>query len=213
MEDTMPLYLMLSQTPSRMGRMIRRVTRYPYNHISLTLDPSMTHWVSFARYTRNMPFYGGFIQESAERYLSSGKGIHVRIFRLEIPQWKHQRLEALFSRAGRDPRLVYNLFEAVATVFGRKLRIPNAYTCLSFAGTVLGHPCRTLQDMDRFLTPWLFFEGELAAIVPDSGCREDRYFADLSLVRGSWNTARNIAILTGRIFRPSCPDLVTQYLH
>lgn len=208
------LYLMLSRTDTGIGRIIRAVSHYPYNHVALSLDPTLRSWVSFARYARDIPFYGGFVKEPVERYLAAGFNIQVRIFRLEITGERAAQLEALFARAGRrDRQLIYNLFDAAAAAFGGSLRIPNAYTCLSFACRVLDVRFRSIREMDEYLSPHLFYEGSLAELAADNGSRQDAYFTDLGLLRGSWNTARNLAVLSGRVFCRSCPDLVAQYLH
>lgn len=214
MEHTRFLYLMISQTDTGIGRMIRAVSHYPYNHVSLGLDPTLREWVSFARYAEDIPLYGGFIQEPVERYLASGRDVNVRIFRLSISHERAWQLESLFSQAGnRDFRLIYNTYDAIASAMGCNLRIPNAYTCLSFACAVLGLRCRTIQEMDVFLTPYLWYSGSLSGLVSDSGLREDAYFTHLGMLRGSWNTARHFAVLSGRAFRRRQPDLVRSYLN
>lgn len=214
MERTRPLYLMISQTGTGIGRMIRAVSRYPYNHVALSLDPDMKHWVSFARYAEDIPLYGGFITEPVERYLAVSQGVQVRIFRLEIGESQAQRLEALFAQAGnRDFRLIYNTYDAIVSVLGWKLPIPNAYTCLSFACAVLGLKCRSIRELDRFLAPRLYYQGPLCDLVSDSGSREDAYFTPLGLLRGSWRTARHFAVLSGRAFLRRQADVVTSYLN
>lgn len=208
-----PLYLMISRTGTGIGRMIRTVSRYPYNHVSLSLDPALRQWVSFARYAADIPLYGGFITESPERYLASGQDVQIRLFRLEIAESRAQRLEALFAQAGnRDFRLIYNTYDAIAAALGCRLPIPNAYTCLSFACAVLDLPCRSIQELDSYLTPWLYYQGPLSGLTMDSGNRLDSYFASLGLLRGTWNTAKHFALLSGRAFRRRQPDLVTDCL-
>lgn len=101
MAETKSLYVMISRTDTGVGKLIRRLSRYPYNHVSLSLDPTFQTWVSFARYVQNVPLYGGFIVEPAERFLAKGERIDVRIFRLDIPEEQHSRLERLFSMARR----------------------------------------------------------------------------------------------------------------
>lgn len=208
-----PLYLMISRTGTGIGRMIRTVSRYPYNHVSLSLDPELRQWVSFARYAEDIPLYGGFIAETPERYLASGEDIQIRLFRLELDEARAQKLELLFSQAGsRDHTLIYNTYDAIAAALGRRLPIPNAYTCLSFACAVLELPCRSIQELDSYLSPQLFYEGPLSALASDSGCRADAYFAHLGLLRGTWQTARHFATLSGRVFRRCQRDLVSDYL-
>lgn len=212
MEHTTPLYLMISRTDTGMGRLIRTFCRYPYNHISMTLEDSFQCWYSFARYSQDVPLYGGFIREPAERLLSSGKELPVRIFRVDIPTEQARKLQELFSQAGkRDYSLVYNTFDAVASSLGCSIHIPTAYTCVSFACTVLELPLRSIRELDQYLTPYLIYEGSLTELISDSGSRDDTYFRNLGFVRGSRNTAKHFYTLCRRMRQPHKEDLVTRY--
>lgn len=213
MEHTRTLYVMISHTDTGIGRLIRAVSRYPYNHVALTLDPSFTTWFSFARYARDIPLYGGFISESISRYCSSGRELPVRIFRMEIPAARADRLEALFHLAGnRDYRLIYNTYDAMASALGIRFPIRNAYTCLSFACAVLGMRCRSIRALDSCLQSCLIYDGPLSGIAAADDSRDDAYFSDLGFLRGSWRTARHFAVLSGRVFHTAGPDLLAQYL-
>ena len=213
MECTVPLYLMISRTNTVIGKLIRVFCRCPYNHISLTTDPSLQNWYSFARYAQDVPLYGGFIREPAERFLASGEDIPVRIFRVGIPKSRAQKLEQLFSHAGkRDFKLLYNTLDAVFSSFGRQVSIPNAYTCLSFACTVLNLQFRSIRELNEYLSSYLIYEGSLSSFVQDSGCRKDAYFEKLGLLRGSRDTARHFSVLLNRIIRKPDDDLVLRHL-
>lgn len=202
MRQTKPLYLMISQTDGKVGKVIRRFTHYTYNHVSLSLDPTFRSWVSFARYYCNVPLYGGFISETAERYLARGNEVPVRLFQVDIPPERYHHLEKLFSLAG-NPRsgLIYNTFDALASASGHRVRLPDAYTCLSFACAVLGLRFRSIQEMDQYLEPNLIFEGDFGRLAEDCGDRDDQYFTRLGKVRGTWVTLIHFTRLVRRIFR------------
>ena len=202
MDKTESLYLMISRTEGGMGRLIRCFTRYDFNHVSLTLDPSFSSWVSFARYRCNMPLYGGYINEPAERLLFRGGDIPVRVFRIAITSERHRQLERLFSSAGDpDSGMIYNHFDALATTVGRSVRINGAYTCLGFACQVLERRYRNIRELDDRLSDCLVYSGSLGELVQDSGCREDEYFAPMRILHGTWVTLRNLARLSYRAVR------------
>ena len=202
MDKTESLYLMISRTEGGMGRLIRCFTRYDYNHVSLTLDPSLESWVSFARYRCNMPLYGGYINEPAERLLFRGGDLPVRIFRVAITPEKHHQLKQLFSAAGSpDSGMIYNHFDALATTIGRSVNVSGAYTCLGFACQVLGRRYRNIRELDAHLSEHLIFSGSLGELLRDSGSREDDYFVPMGIVPGTWATMRNLARLSYRAVR------------
>lgn len=214
MKDKEYLYVMISKTDSGIGRMIRLFSHYRYNHVSVTTDPSLRRWYSFARFYENAPLYGGFLQEPVERFLARGYAVPVRIFRLEIDPERKRQLELLFDKAGQiDTGLWYNYYDAVATVFGKKVNIPGAYTCLSFACTVLDKLYITIEALNADLQEYLYYEGNLSALVSDSGCRTDPYFIHMPPLRCFWATACAIGTVTRRLIFRNAEDLVQQRLH
>lgn len=204
---------MISHTDTGVGKLIRLITGFPYNHVCMTMDSSFRNWFSFARYIQDTPLYGGFIREPVERYLAKGQQIDVRIFALDISAETRDALETLFSLAGtRDPRLRYNLFALVTLAFGMDLPITGAYTCLGFANAVLGTSFRTIKSFSEALTPHLYYEGSLADLAPDSGCRDDIYFTRLGFFRGAAESCKAIGSLLAFALSPHRTDPVKEAL-
>lgn len=214
MKETRNLYVMISRTETGMAKFIRTFTQYPYNHVSLTLDPTLRVWYSFARYHKDAPFYSGFIKEPVERFYDEAGDARVRIFRLEIPVEQARRIEQLFLQAGRpETRLIYNYFDAAASALRLKIAIGGAYTCLSFACAILGRQYRQISDLDEALTPNLFYEGSLNNLVPDSGNRDDQFFQPVGFALGTAKSFKQLATVTVRFVRHRFGDLVEQKLH
>ena len=212
--DTRQLYIMISETHTGIARLIRGVTRYPYNHVSLTLDPSLRQWYSFARFVQDAPFYGGFIREPIERFLAGEEDVQVRIFQVEIPEYQALQLEGLYEKASRsDSGLLYNLFDAAASGIGCSLPIPDAHTCLSFACSVLGQYHKTIRSLSTALEPYLIYEGSLAQLVPDSGDRDDIYFTSVGLLGGTLKSAKQFGILTTRLLASSFNGYMARRFH
>lgn len=199
MSEGRQLYLMISRTDTGIGKMIRTVSHYEYNHVSVTLDPSLQRWYSFARYSQNAPLFGGFICEPAERFLAGSGDAQVQIFRLEIPEYRARELESMLGEAGKkDSGLIYNHFDALAAVVGLRIPVPQCHTCLSFACWLLDCNYNSIRSLSKSLEPFMIYEGSLASLVPDSGSREDPYFTHLGLVTGWTLTFKLFSILTWR---------------
>lgn len=214
MESTRPLYMMLSRTNTGIGKAIRVLTRYEYNHVSLTLDPDFRHWVSFARYAKGVPLAGGFVSESPERYLWGHGPIPVQIFRIDISPARHKKLRALFSQAGQSGSgLIYNTFGALTTPIGLHLDIIGAYTCLEFADAVLGESHRSIRALAAGHASELIYEGDLRDLVDDTGSRNDRFFSRRGLLRGTMDTTSHFARLCGRMALRQRPDIVFTTLY
>lgn len=203
----MALYLMLSRTNTGMGKIIRRYTGATYNHVSMTLDPSLRSFVSFARYVEDVPLVGGYIREPAERFLCVDGPLSVRIFRLELDEQRERELASLFAYAGdRSTGLLYDSLSALIS----RWHIPGCYTCLGFAAKVLGRPFHSLQELERYLEPYEFFRGDLRELVTDSGDRSDPFFIHRGLIRGTGDTLLHFGRLLARLLRISKRKDITE---
>lgn len=206
------LYLMLSRTATGMGKIIRLFTHYEYNHVSLTLDPTFQHWVSFARYVQGVPLAGGFVMETARRFRSMEGPIPVKIFRIELCESCYQQLVHLFAMAGsQDSGLIYNTLGALATVVGCRFPLPGAYTCLDFAGTILGRPFKSIRDLDETMENRIIYQGDLKALLYDNQ-DDDTYFTKRGFRGGTWDTAVHFTRLMNRfIHRSNYLDPLSKY--
>lgn len=215
MEENKKLYVMISKTHTRIGKAIRKFSRFPYNHVAMTLDSDFRNWVSFARYRKDIPLYGGFIVEPVERYFADSKeaSVEVRIFALDITDEHYKNLSELFSYAGKlDSGMVYNLFDIIAATVGAKIPIANAYTCLGFARAVLEKDYRSIRALDKDLYSHLIFEGSLSDLACDSGDRSDIYFTKLGFIKGTGKTLKTFARLTLRAVKGKGDDKVSSHL-
>ena len=213
MPKSRSLYIMVSQTDTGIARLIRSVTHYPYNHVSLTLDPDFENWYSFARYVQDAPLYGGFIRETPARLLGRNGLTQVRIFRVDIPERAAAELEALLPLAGRqDSGLIYNHFDAAASAIGGRVSVPGCHTCLSFACSVLDRNFRTIKELCDALTSWEVYEGPLAPLLAEAESRDEIYYSRMGLVRGSCSSAALMGLLVHRTLRHGF-DSYKAYFH
>ena len=65
--ETKKIYIVLSQTGTILSRILKLVTRAPYNHSSIALTEDLETMYSFGRRNPYNPFYGGFVEESPAR--------------------------------------------------------------------------------------------------------------------------------------------------
>ena len=200
---------MISKTDTGVGGLIRKITGFPYNHVSMTLDPSFRTWVSFARFIQDTPLYGGFLKEPIERFLAKGKQVDVHIFSLELTKQRYKKLRELFSKAGKpDNGYIYNYFELLTLVFGIPFPVRKAYTCLGFANHILGTNFSSIRELDQKMQPMLCYQGSLNELTPDSGDRSDVYFTKLGPVKGLFHTVQTLCELMRRsVFskKEACP--------
>lgn len=199
MLKTRPVYIMVSRTDTGIARLIRSVTHYEYNHVSLTLDPGLETWYSFARYVQDAPLYGGFVRETPARLLGREGLTRVRLFRVDIPEKTAAELEAILPLADNpDMGLIYNHFDAAASAIGCRIPVPGCYTCLSFACSVLDQDFRSIKELCDALATWEIYEGSLARLLNAEPTQEDAYYDRMGLLRGSCSSAAAMGLLAYR---------------
>lgn len=59
------IYVVASQTGTILSRLLKVITRAPYNHASISLEDDLSVMYSFGRRRAYNPFIGGFVAESA----------------------------------------------------------------------------------------------------------------------------------------------------
>ena len=199
------LYIMLSRTDTGMGRLIRFFTREEYNHVSLSLDDTLQHFVSFARYRQDVPLAGGFTAETAARLMSCGNAMPAKIFKIEISPEDAQKLNILFQMADHTS-LVYNSLGALLNSCHIRCAIPGAYTCLEFSGAILGKSYRSIQALGEDLEPFEIYRGDLFQILRKPFDFDSPFFQKRGFWKGSWDTLKHFKTLLWRILRLERPD-------
>lgn len=132
------IYVVVSATLGKMGFAIRWATRAKFNHVSIACREDLQDMVSFARYYYRAPFYGGFVQESVERYRKNSRYARVVVYRIPVEEACRDKIRGqLEVMAADSEEYIYHMLAALQSPFHRLTRIPKAYTCLSFAQMIL----------------------------------------------------------------------------
>lgn len=176
------LYIVFSSTPNKMGTMIRRITGDTYNHVSISLDETLSQMYSFARRFYHTPFYGGFVKESVSRYHINGHVAQIQVCRLPITADHHNALQAhLTDMLERQEQYLYNHLSAAIVPLRRRINIRDAYICVDFAVQILRSvgipfdPQRnySVGELERLLRPHIIYTGT----APEATIYDANYFA------------------------------------
>lgn len=145
------LYVVFSATPYRMGKAIRMVTHFEYNHVALALSETGSLY-SFARKYSNVPLCGGFVQESPLRYRNRDRRARILVCRVPVTETQHETVaNHLRAMQQEERRYLYNLFSAAAAPLHRRVPLPRSYTCVEFVVALLGMAdVLTEEERSRF---------------------------------------------------------------
>lgn len=202
------IYIVFSATPTGMGRLIRLVTQYHYNHVSISLSGDIRRMYSFARYHRTIPLYGGLVSESILRYDSFAGSARVKICRLPVEELRLTYLRNYLGRLWNErEEYIYNTPAALASLVGRRPAIPKAYTCVTFVHEILTRyhlagadpeQCPTVRDLEELLAPYVVYQGSALPLTNQSDWGEDTFPQETTVRYAVYTTARHFGRLAKR---------------
>ncbi|HOJ48917.1 MAG TPA: hypothetical protein PLD48_08695 [Bacillota bacterium] len=195
------IYIVFISSPTGIGKTIRFFTRNLYSHVAVSFEKNLGSMYSFARYYKNIPFFGGFIEESILRYsLYDADSIPIKICAIPVSDQKYKEAVAYINFIKENSaQYIYNSFSMVLALFHKRVHIGQAFTCLEFANSVLSEcgiseeikPDRyySIADVENILKDFVIYEGDLW----DYDCAKD-WGSDLFYLKSSKRKALQCTI-------------------
>lgn len=198
------IYIVFSSTPYKVGKLIRKVTREEYNHVSISLDEALTQMYSFSRRYYRLPLYGGFVHESRSRYHIEGRATQICVCALPVTTRQYVTLQSLLLDMHRKNRLyIYNHLSALGAIIHMPIRAKDAYTCVEFC-------VKILRDLGVDIKPGKYYSvGDIHAllgsytvytgIMPEPDSFDESYFAKKPVSYPALTTLRDMFKLLPRL--------------
>lgn len=210
------LYVVVSRTHTRIGKMIRRVTKSPFSHSSLNLTADLTQMYSFARYRLQSPLKGGFVQETPDRLTLQGEEeTYVHIYRIPVSLAQYRAVaDRIWRMQADEEEYVYNAFAPLLAPFGREVSAYKAEICSQFVAQCLrtagvlpkGLCVKSVvlpRDFAEAFAEYLYYQGPLEQYRPAWAARPtaDDYFLRLGWRRRTTEACKSMAVLMHRVYR------------
>jgi len=175
------IYVILSSTPTMMGRLIRIFTRSSFNHSSISLSEDLEEMYSFARYRASNPLVGGFVREFPQR-LSHGRNfedVYIKVYKIPVADKQFEEIRRFIYSIKEDhEENIYNTMAVLGILTGYRFNIYKAYTCSDFVAQSLlkgniiseSHISKNIvpDDIQKFLDKYTVFCGCLKNYKPIS---------------------------------------------
>jgi len=176
------IYIIFSRTNTGVGRAIRVLTHNGYNHTSVSLNGKIDKMYSFARYHQNAPLVAGFVVETPSRYLANDQDIAVKVAKVPVSAKRYAFIEELVQKyETQTDRTLYNSLSALSSLVKHRVSIPDSYTCVEFAASLLGYDSLcTIRDLEKLLDKYVTFEGSYREAIGNCSVYDDDYFDRLS---------------------------------
>lgn len=205
------IYIAFISSPTGIGKLIRFVTRNIYSHVAVSFDKNLNTMYSFARYYKNVPLFGGFIEESPLRYtLFKADSIPVKICEIPVSEQKYKEaVDYINSIKENSSQYIYNSYSMAMALFHKRVYIGQAYTCLEFANSVLSDceiaeeikPDRyySIADLENILKDFVVYEGELWDLCCAKDWGNDLFYLKSSKRKAFKYTIKQFYQLTRRL--------------
>lgn len=150
------VYILLTDTGTLFTKSIKKYTKAPYNHVSLSFDSDLKELYSFGRKRPSNPFNGGFVREDVENgTYRKYPGTTCVIYKMAVTQReveKMRRIIGVFQK--KETKWFYNLLGVIGVSINEPVEIDSSYFCSQFVSDVLHRSGIKLWDkLPSLVTP------------------------------------------------------------
>lgn len=171
------IYIIISKTNTRFGKMIRAFGGIKYNHASIALDRELSEIYSFARQRHSLVLSGKLVRENISRFtLNIATTVDATIFEVPVTNEQYIKVRKLIEEIYNDREYLYNLFSVLTYPLTKGLSVYKAFTCNEFAMYVLkilGHEVKKPlyqykpDDLLDILSDRIYYQGNLLEYVKE----------------------------------------------
>lgn len=133
------IYIVASQTGTMPSRLIKRVTRARFNHVSISLDARMDTMYSFGRRHPYTPLWGGYVKECPlTDTFARFPETQAQIIKVDVSHEQYDGIQTCLEKMYRHRRNYhYNYAGLFLGAFRVPFRRKNHYYCSEFVRDIL----------------------------------------------------------------------------
>jgi hypothetical protein len=150
------IYVVISRTPTSIGKIIRRILKGKYNHASISLDEGLSQIYSFCRLSISNPLVGGIIRESAFT-LNMGieEDVPINIYCIPVTLEEYELISKFIYDVYNDTEVYYyNFLQAIGLISNKKHAVYKTYICSEFVMEALRQAGIQLTSVESYkVTP------------------------------------------------------------
>lgn len=160
---TEEIHIILMQTTTLLARLIRIISREPYSHVSIALDPALQKAYSFGRKRPRFMFPAGFVVEDLPSVFRQYPAVRYGVYRLAVTPGEYRRIQKEIMHFQAETAYGYNCLGVVAAWFGLAIPRKRHYFCSQFVAHVVdtarpglwGRPPELMRPCDYRTSPLL----------------------------------------------------------
>ncbi len=170
MSENEYIYVVLVKALTGLGKFSRKISKYEYTHIAVSLEEELADFITFSRKYHYAPFHAGFMHEKVEHYaFGNHKKVKVKVFK--VPMESMGNIKDYIKRIEEDEEYIFNIYSMITMPLLHGFRIYKAHNCMSFVGKIVELTGRVnmdkkyykynIEELDCLLTPYFYKETEL----------------------------------------------------
>lgn len=169
MEKQEYVYIVLIKALTGLGTVGRKITKYEYTHIALSMDEKLDDFITFSRKKHYSPFESGFMHETRDCYIfGSNEKVKIKAFKLPVQKENLNKINIYIRKIEKDPEYIFNLYSMITMPIIHGFRIYKTHNCMSFIGKIIElsqvvpmdkrYYKYSIKDMDELLGNYLYYE-------------------------------------------------------
>jgi len=133
------IYIILTDTGSKISKLLKLFSGAEYNHISLCLEDNLDTFYSFGRRKIWFPLIGGFVTERMNHGIYQiFKRTKCLIYKLPVAEYKYLKLEQNLQEFINNSKYYkYNFAGLIGILINKPLKMGKRYTCSHFVAYIL----------------------------------------------------------------------------
>ena len=150
------VYVVVSRTPTSVGKIIRTFLKAKYNHASISLDESLTQMYSFCRLSISNPLVGGIVRESVFTLtMGLDENVPIIVYRIPVTLEQYELISKFIYDVYNDAEVYYyNFLQAIGLLSNKKHVVYKTYICSEFVMEALRQGGIKLTSLESYrITP------------------------------------------------------------
>ena len=199
------IYIVLIESYTGLGKILKKFTGYRYEHIAVSLDKSLKEFYSFSRRQHHHPFNAGFMKEYRDYYaFEEYQKFYSKIFSIPVTNEHYDEICRFIEKLSQDDEQIFNLFAMLTTPIIHGFRVYKAHNCMDFtarviemAGVNLDKPFYKydIPDIEKLLDGYPMKEGYVKRLDSED---YEKYVEKSDIFTGAFEFLRAVVTLTKR---------------
>ena len=162
------VYIVITQSGSILSKILKIVTRAPYNHVSLSLNTDLHVMYSFGRLKPKNPVIGGFVKESPfSGTFARFSNTKALVLYMDVSEKQYEAMERhLQALYNRKDQYKYDVIGLLLAAFRVKYTRKNRYYCSEWVKEMmLRHKLAKKADFKKITKPIHFLDLKEANLI------------------------------------------------